>query len=103
MAAAEVAGTWTASIDTQIGVQNYTYTFKVEDGKLTGSAKSQFGDIKLADVVVKGDDISFVENVSFDGQAIRIEYKGKIGAAEIKFARQVGEFANEEFVAKRQK
>ena len=34
-AAADVTGTWTASFDTQVGVQNYTYTFKVEGSKLT--------------------------------------------------------------------
>ena len=39
--AADVAGKWTASFDTQIGVQNYTYTFKVDDAKLTGTAESQ--------------------------------------------------------------
>ena len=26
--AADITGTWTASFDTQIGVQNYTLTFK---------------------------------------------------------------------------
>ena len=40
--AAGVAGKWTAAIDTQIGVQNYTYDFKVDGEKLTGTAKSQF-------------------------------------------------------------
>ena len=46
---------------------------------------------------------TFVENISFDGNAIRIEYKGKVAGDEIKFTRQVGEFATEEFVAKRVK
>ena len=41
--AADASGKWTASIDTQIGVQNYTYDFKVNGNKLTGKAKSQFG------------------------------------------------------------
>ena len=37
--AADVTGTWTASFDTQVGPQSYTYTFKVTGGKLTGTAK----------------------------------------------------------------
>ncbi len=101
--AQNVAGTWTASFDTQIGVQNYTYTFQVEGGKLTGTAKSQFGETKISEGVVKGDEISFVENLDFQGQALKIVYKGKVSADEIKFSRQVGDVATEELVAKRSK
>ena len=102
-AAADVSGTWTASFDTQIGVQNYTYVFKVEGDKLTGTAKSQFGETKIADGVVKGDEITFVENLDFQGQPLRIVYKGKISGDEIKFHREVGDVASEDFVAKRTK
>ena len=101
--AADVAGKWTAAIDTQIGVQNYTYEFKVDAGKLTGKAKSQFGDIDITEGTVKGDEIAFVENASFEGQSLRIEYKGKISGDEIKFQRKVADFATEDFVAKRAK
>jgi hypothetical protein len=101
--AQNVAGTWTASFDTQIGVQNYTYTFQVDNGKLTGTAKSQFAETKISEGVVKGDEISFVENLDFQGQPLRIAYKGKISGDEIKFTRQVGDVATEELVAKRSK
>jgi hypothetical protein len=101
--AADVTGTWTASFDTQIGVQNYTYTFKVEDGKLTGVAKSQFAETKITEGVIKGDQITFVENLDFQGTPLRIVYKGKISGDEIKFNRQVGDVASEDFVAKRSK
>jgi len=101
--AADVTGTWTASFDTQIGVQNYTYVFKVEDGKLTGTTKSQYGESKITEGSVKGDDISFVENLDFQGQPLRIVYKGKISGDEIKFTRQVGDVASEDLVAKRSK
>jgi hypothetical protein len=101
--AADVTGTWTASFDTQIGVQNYTYTFKMENGKLTGTAKSQFGETKITEGTVKGDEIAFVENLDFQGQPLRIAYKGKISGDEIKFTRQVGDVASEDLVAKRSK
>ena len=100
---ADVSGKWTAAIDTQIGVQNYTYDFKVDGEKLTGTAKSQFGQGPILEGSVKGDDISFVENLDFEGQQIRITYTGKISGDEIKFNRKVGEFASEDFVAKRAK
>ena len=101
--AADIAGKWTASFDTQIGVQNYTYTFKVDDAKLTGTAESQFGKTEITEGTVKGDEISFVENLDFQGQPLRVSYKGKVSGDEIKFTRQVGDVATEEFVAKRAK
>jgi major membrane immunogen (membrane-anchored lipoprotein) len=99
--AAGVAGKWTASIDTQVGVQNYTYDFTVDGEKLTGAAKSQFSESQITEGVVKGDEISFVENLKYEDQTLRVVYKGKIAGDEIKFNRQVGEFASEDFVARR--
>jgi hypothetical protein len=101
--AADVSGKWKASFDTQIGVQNYTYTFKVENGKLTGTAESEHGKTALADGAVSGDTVTFVENLDFQGNSIRIDYKGTVAGDEIKFTRKVGEFATEELVAKRLK
>jgi hypothetical protein len=103
--AADFNGTWTAAIDTQVGVQNYTFTFKVEGEKLTGKAKSAFAnaETELTEGVVKGDDISFVENLVYEGMPLKITYRGKISGEEIKFTRNVAEIADEPFVAKRAK
>jgi hypothetical protein len=101
--AADISGTWTAAIDTQVGVQNYTYTFKVAGEKLTGKTKSQFGESEITEGVVKGDDITFVENLNYEGMPLRIVYKGKISGDEIKFTRNVAELSDETFVAKRVK
>jgi hypothetical protein len=103
--AADFNGTWTAAIETQVGVQNYTYTFKVEGEKLTGKAKSQLAETEteITEGVVKGDDISFVENLNFQGMPLKITYKGKISGDEIRFTRNVADIAEESFVAKRSK
>ena len=102
--AADFNGTWTAAIETQVGTQNYTYTFKVEGEKLTGKTKSQFGESEITEGVVKGDDITFVENLNYEGMPLKITYKGKIsGTDEIKFSRNVADIADETFVAKRSK
>ena len=101
--AADIAGKWTASFDTQIGVQNYTYTFKIDGAKLTGSAESQNGKTEISEGAVKGDEITFTENLDFQGNALKITYKGKVSGDEIKFTRNVADMATEEFVAKRAK
>ena len=101
--ATDITGTWKASFDTQIGVQNYTYTFKVEGSKLTGHAKSEYADVDIQEGTIKGDDITFVESFDFQGMPIRIVYKGKISGDEIKLSRNVADIATEEAVAKRAK
>jgi len=101
--AADVSGQWTSTFTTQIGEQHYTYTFKVDGDKLTGTAKNDNGTTEITDGSIKGDDISFVENIDMMGNKISITYTGKVSGDEIKFTRKVGDFATEELTAKRVK
>ena len=102
--AADISGKWTASFETQIGQQDYTYEFMVKDTTLTGKMKSNLGEGEVLDGKVEGDKVTFTEILKFDGMEIRITYTGKvISADEIKFTRQVADFATEELTAKRVK
>lgn len=101
--AADVTGKWTAEFDTQIGVQKYTYEFKVDGATLTGTAAGPQGSVAITEGKVNGDDVAFVENITYQGMDIRIEYSGKVSGDEMKLTRKVGEFATEEIVAKRVK
>ncbi len=105
--AADVAGKWHAEFDTQIGLQKYTYEFKVDGDKVTGRAaferEQAKGEVELKDVKVSGTDISFTEPLKFEDQEITITYKGTVSGDEMKLTRQVGDFATEELVAHRVK
>ncbi len=101
--AADIAGQWTATFNTQVGEQHYTYTFKVDGEKLTGTAKSDNGTTDIQNGTVQGDDVSFVENLDYQGQKLAITYTGKISGDEIKFTRDVAGAAKEDLVAKRVK
>lgn len=101
--AADISGQWTATFNTQVGEQHYVYTFKVDGEKLTGTAKSDNGTSEIQNGTVKGDDVSFVENLNYQGQQLVITYTGKISGDEIKFTRDVAGFAKEDLVAKRVK
>jgi hypothetical protein len=99
-ALADFAGVWTASFETQVGVQNYTYTFKVDDTKLTGTAKSDNGEVEIADGKVEGDKITFVENLDYQGMPLVITYTGTLNdEGEIEFSRDVAGIATETFKA----
>jgi hypothetical protein len=103
--AADISGSWRASFDTQIGTQDYLYTFVVKDTALTGKIQSEMGGTtEILEGKVDGDKVSFVEIFKYQGMEIRITYSGRVTSAdEIKFTRQVAEFATEEVVAKRVK
>ena len=104
MAAADITGKWTASFDTQIGKQNYTYDFVVKDSTLTGKMKSDMGESDVLEGKVEGDKVTFAELLVFQGMEIRITYAGTVVSAdEIKLTRNVADFATEELVAKRVK
>ncbi len=100
-----VAGKWTAQFDSQIGVQKYTYDFKVDGTNLTGRAigirDNGTNDVAITEGKINQDEISFVEALKFDDNDIRIEYTGKVNGDEIKLHRKVGDFAEEDLVAKR--
>lgn len=101
--AAELTGQWTATFNTQIGEQHYTYTFKVDGEKLTGTAKNDRGTTDITNGTIKGDQISFDESLDFNGQTILIKYTGTVSGDAIKLHRKVGDFADEDLVANRVK
>ena len=57
--AVNISGTWNASFDTQIGKQEYTYTFVVKGSQLTGHAKSAIADTEITEGKVDGSKVSF--------------------------------------------
>ncbi|HZL49704.1 MAG TPA: hypothetical protein VFC37_02015 [Terracidiphilus sp.] len=101
--AADLTGQWTATFNTQIGEQHYTYTFKVDGEKLTGTAKNDRGTTDITNGTIKGDQISFDESLDFNGQTIPIKYTGTVSGDSIKLHRTVGDFAEEDLVANRVK
>ena len=103
--AGDLAGTWTAKFVTEVGDQEYTFTFTGSGAQVAGAAKSTLlGETKLSEIKVDGDKVSFVENGSFQDMPLRITYTGTFsGADEIKLTRVVVEGSPENAVAKRSK
>lgn len=103
--AADIAGQWEAEFDTAIGKQKYVYTLRRDGDLLAGRAVAEVGgqkrETELQQVKLAGDDLSFIELLNFQGNDLRIEYTGTVTAEGIRFTRKVGDFATEEFIAKR--
>ena len=103
--AADVNGKWVAQVPGREGqTRETTFTFKVEEGKLTGSVSGRQGDTPISDGKVDGDNISFTRSFSGQNGNIKITYKGKVSGDEIKFTvTREGADQAQEFTAKRAK
>src|SRR5262245_54057908 len=104
--AADVTGKWTAQVPGRGGeTRETTFNLKAEGEKLTGSVAGMRGDQEIQDGKVKGDDVSFSVKVSFQGNDMKMLYKGKLAGDEIKFTRSVegSDRPPAEFTAKRAK
>jgi hypothetical protein len=85
--AADVTGKWVAQVQGRQGTQEYTFNFKQEGTKLTGTLTTPRGENPLSEGKVEEDNISFVQTMSFGGNEMKFVYKGTISGDEIKFTR----------------
>jgi hypothetical protein len=102
--AADISGKWTAQVPGRDGqTREATFTFKVEGEKLTGTTTGRGGEVPITDGTVKGDAIAFTVVMNFQGNEVKMLYKGTVAGEEIKFTRQRegGDQPPAEFVAKK--
>lgn len=86
--AADIDGKWTAQIPGRNGqTQETTFTFKAEGEKLTGTVSGRQGDTNISEGKISGSDVSFVVVREFQGNSLKMVYKGKLAGGEIKFTR----------------
>lgn len=106
--AADVDGKWTAQVPGRQGnTQEVTFNLKAEGDKLTGTMSGRQGDMPISDGKISGKDLSFNVVREFNGNSIKLVYKGVLSGDEIKFTRTMeggqGGGQAQEFTAKRVK
>lgn len=101
--AADVTGKWTGTVTTPRGDQQITFNFKVDGSTLTGTVSTMRGDTDITEGKIDGDNISFVQVLSFNGNEMRINYTGKVDGDTIKFTRTLGDRPPTDFTASRVK
>jgi hypothetical protein len=105
--AADITGKWTAEFDSQVGLQKYTYEFKVAGKNITGKATANIGgtdfESEIKEGTIDGDKISFVETLNYSGMDLAITYTGTVSGDEMKLTRDVAGQGGETLTAKRVK
>lgn len=103
----ELVGEWKGTIDTQIGKQEYVYIIESKDGNLVGKATMNLDGntfaSEITNIKIESTSVSFEESLTFNQIELLISYSGKIDGDQLSLKRKVGDFATEEFVAKRAK
>src|ERR1700690_160636 len=83
--AADISGNWKATAEGPNGAMERTFTFKQDGTKLTGETTSSFtGKSTITDGKVAGDSVTFTILAKIGDKDVKLNYKGKIAATEIK-------------------
>ena len=100
--AADLTGKWSANVDTDAGSGAPSFEFKQSGETLTGKYSGQLGDAPLTGTI-KGDDVEFSFQISPQGDAVTIKYKGKItGPKSMKGSVDLGGLGAGTFTATKQ-
>jgi hypothetical protein len=101
--AQDITGKWTATVESPRGTQNLSFDFHVDGTALTGKITTPRGDSDITDGKIDGGTVTFNQVVNFNGNEMKIAYKGTISGDSIKFTRTVGDRPPAEFTATRAK
>jgi hypothetical protein len=89
--AADISGAWKGTADLQGQPLERTFVFKVDGSKLTGETTSpMLGKSTIEDGKIDGDNISFTITADFQGNAMKMTYKGKVSGDTIKLTADLG-------------
>jgi hypothetical protein len=100
--AADISGKWTADVPGRNGnTQTITLTLKADGAALTGTISTPRGDSDITDGKIDGNNVTFDQKVSFNGNDMTINYAGAVDGDTIKFTRTVGDRPPVEFTAHR--
>ena len=85
LTAADLTGNWKGVAEGPQGTIERSFTFKQEGTKLTGETNSEFtGKSTITDGKVEGDDVTFSITANFQGNEMKLNYKGKVSGDEMK-------------------
>lgn len=99
LAAADISGKWSATVETDAGSGTPSFTFKQAGETSTGTYSGQLGEAPLTGSI-KGDDIEFSFKAAPQGDTVTIKYKGKLsGGNQMKGTVDLGGMATGTFTA----
>ncbi len=98
---ADVSGAWAMQVDIGGNVVTPGLTLKQDGEKLTGTYSSQMLGEQPLTGTIKGNDITFGFQASFDGNAVKVTYTGKVDKDTMKGSVAFGDLGEGTFTGKK--
>lgn len=84
--AADVTGKWKGSIEGQNGSREITFTLKADGAQLTGTVAGLLDRaLEIQEGKVQGSAVSFAVMSEWEGNPVKLVYKGELAGDEIRF------------------
>lgn len=100
--AADITGTWKATVETDAGSGTPTFVFKQDGENLTGTYSGQLGEAKLTGTI-KGNKVDWSFEASAGDTKAKITYSGTLeSGTKMKGTAVLGEFGKGTFTAEKQ-
>jgi hypothetical protein len=96
-----VTGDWDVTINSPQGANTMQVTFKQDGEKVSGTMKSQMGELPFDGGTITGSDLVFGFSVPVQGMSLDITMNGKVDGGSIAGTAKFGDFGEGEWTAKR--
>lgn len=97
---ANVAGTWTMTVESQMGTSNPVFTLTQKGTELSGTYKGQLGEAPVKGTV-KGNEIEIKYNINAQGMELAVTYAGTVEGDTMKGKVSLGDMGEATFTGKK--
>lgn len=100
-ASADMTGTWSVTVETEMGTGTPSFDLVEDGGKLTGTYNGQMGSMPITGSV-EDKTFKLVINIDAQGQSMAIEYTGSVDGDSIEGKLDFGGMGGGTFTGKKQ-
>ena len=97
---ANVAGTWTMTVESQMGTSNPVFTLTQKGTELAGTYKGQLGEAPVKGTV-KGNAVELKYNINAQGMDLAVTYAGTVEGDTMKGKVSLGDMGEATFTGKK--
>jgi imidazolonepropionase-like amidohydrolase len=100
-AAAQVAGTWSVTVNAPQGSQSMTMTLTQDGTAFSGTMNSEMGTLPVAEGQISGNSASWSITVPMGGQSMTVNFRGDVEGNRMRGTAELGAFGSAPFTAEK--
>jgi hypothetical protein len=99
--AAQVAGTWSVTVNAPQGAQSMTMTLTQDGTAFSGTMSSEMGTLPVAEGQLSGNSASWTITVPMGGQSMTVNFRGDVEGNRMRGTAELGAFGSAPFTAEK--